>query len=186
MYNDNELVYMVKEDEEALSVMIHKYEPLFKKLAFSFAKKYNNKGIEVEDLVQQCRIAMCYALEKYDTNNETLFYSYLLVCLNRGIKNYMRTFFNTPDVYYYMENENVFYNNVTDNISSYDIVLEKDLNKTLKEFTFSLDFLDSCIFELRFNNFSYKEISKILNISTKKVDNTLLKIRKKLENFIYL
>lgn len=184
-YNDSELVYMVKESEDALSIMLKKYEPLFKKLAFSFVKNYPNKGLDVEDLVQQCRIATCYAVERYDHNNETLFYSYLLVCLKRAIKNYSRAIIKNPDVYYYMEDESTFSNSVTAKEDIYDRVLENDLSIFLKKFTLGLKFMEGCIFELRFNNFSYKEISKLLEIDVKKVDNVLLKIRKKLEKFLY-
>ena len=48
-YNDYELVYMIKENEEALEYLLKKYEPLFKKLAFSFAFKYKNPIGEYKD-----------------------------------------------------------------------------------------------------------------------------------------
>ena len=184
-YNDSELVYMVKENEDALSIMLKKYEPLFKKLAFSFVKNHPNKGLDVEDLVQQCRITMCSAIERYDHNNQTIFYSYLIVCLKRAIKNYARTIINHPDIYYYMEDENRFSNSISTNEDIYNDMIGKDLSKFIKEFTLDLNFMDACIFELRFNNFSYKEISELLEIDRKRVDNALLKIRKKLEKFLY-
>lgn len=184
-YSDYELIYMVKESEDALTLMMKKYEPLFKKLSFSFAKKYKHKGIDPEDLVQQCRIALCYALERYDIDNETKFYSYLLVCIRRAINNYTRSVINHPDIYYYMENEYEFYSSISDNIDIYDSILEDDITKFFRNFILGLDFMDACIFELRFNNFSYKEIAKLLEISVKRVDNVLLKIRKKFEKLLY-
>src|SRR5574344_1311019 len=101
-YSDYELVYMIRENEDALSLMVKKYEPLFKKLAYSFVLKYPNKGLDAEDLVQQCRISMCYALVRFDSNNDIMFYSFLLVCLRRAINNYARVYLSRPDVYYYM------------------------------------------------------------------------------------
>ena len=87
-YNDYELVYMVKENEEALECLLKKYEPLFKKLALSFVYKYRNRGLEVEDLMQYCRIIICKTIDKYNPNNDVMFYSYLIVCLKKGIINY--------------------------------------------------------------------------------------------------
>ena len=45
----------------------------------------------------------------------------------------------------------------------------------------SFKFLDSNIFELRYNGFSYKEISQLLDISFSCVDSRLCKIRKSLQ-----
>lgn len=182
-YNDDEIIYLIKEDEEALSLMIRKYEPLFKKLAFSFVKKYSYKGLDIDDLVQQCRIAMCYALESYNPSNETKFYSFLLVCLRRAINNYSRSYLKNPNVYS-LDEEELY---LTESLSVDSLtkkVIENDTLRLIKKFSLSLNFFDACVFELRFNNFTYKEIAVLLDTNVKKVDNTLLKIRKKLEFFL--
>lgn len=180
-YTDNELIYMIKEDERALSILIEKYEPLYRNLSFSFLQKNYNIGIDIEDLIQQCRITTCYALDSFDCNNNTKFFSYLIICLKRAINNYARV---------YIKNINVSYYNYEylDRLSSgedvFESVLENDIVKSIRNFSFSLKFLDSCILELRMNNFSYKEIAKLLDINPKKVDNSLLKTRKKMEKFL--
>ena len=115
-YNDNELIYMIKEDEEALNFLIEKYEPLFRSLSYSFAKKYSYRGIEVEDLVQQCRITLCKVVDRYDYNREVLFYSYLLVCLKGAILKYCRKYHVKTDNFNYME------------------VLKKDINELQLKF----------------------------------------------------
>ena len=40
------------------------------------------------------------------------------------------------------------------------------------------------VFELKLNGFNYKEISEILEIDNKKIDNTLQRIRNKMRKFI--
>ena len=107
-YNDNELIYMIKEDEEALNFLIEKYEPLFRSLSYSFAKKYSYRGIEVEDLVQQCRITLCKVVDRYDYNREVLFYSYLLVCLKGAILKYCRKYNVKTDNFNYMDIDNYY------------------------------------------------------------------------------
>lgn len=178
IYTDYELIYMVKENEEALSLIIKKYEPLFRKLSFSFVKKYQYKGLDVEDLIQQCRIAMCYAVDKFDDKNKVLFYSYLMVCLKRAIKNYARKYINSPDIYY-LDNEFELNEFASNNIS--EIITEKEFFEILNQFCLDLSFQDACIFKLKLGNFSYNEIAVLLDINRKRVDNVLLKIRKKLE-----
>lgn len=184
-YNDSELIYMIKEDERALSTLIEKYEPLYKKLSFSFLQKNNNLGIDIEDLIQQCRITTCYALERYSFDNDTKFFSYLVVCLKRAINNYAKAFRKNLNISYYSYE---YLDKLSNSEDVFNTVFEHDILKSIKDFSLNLKFLDSCIFELRINNFKYKEIAKLLDISTKKVDNSLLRTRKKLEkvlNFVY-
>lgn len=183
-YSDYELVYMVKESEDALVYMVKKYEPLFRKLAFSFVRKFPNKGLDVEDIIQQCRISLCNALDKFNEKNEVLFYSYLLVCLKRAVFNFSRSYINKPSVFYYMEMEN--YEVLSEFVDEYNVesvVLDNDFYFELIAFKHTLIFDYSCVFELRYNNFSYKEIAELLNINVKRVDNILVNVRKKLEKY---
>lgn len=183
-YNDYELVYMIKEDEDALFWLLKKYEPLFNKLAYSFAKKYRNKGVDFEDVVQQCRITLCYVIDKYNYDRDVLFYSYLLVCLRRAISNYARGYTNKPDCYNYMEIEN--YENMDEFVDGADVCadyVDYEFELSVIEFKNSLDPLDAQVFELRYNNFSYGDIASLLGINKKRVDNTLLKVRKKMEKY---
>ena len=180
-YDDYELVYMIREDEEMLSYMLKKYEPLFRKLAYSFVKSNPRKGLDVEDLVQQCRITTCYAIDRYNESNDILFYSYLLVCLKRGILNFSRKYLSKPDSYSYMEFEN--YENSSefiDNFDTFEVVGDDLFQSEIIDFKHSLKDLDAAIFELRYNGFSYKEIATLLDINLKKVGNSLLQIRKKI------
>lgn len=182
-YNDYELMYMVKENEEALECVLRKYEPLFRKLAYSFAFKYKKIGLDVEDIIQQCRIIFCKAVDLYDQNNDVLFYTFLLLCLKRGIISYVKRCSSESDINY-MDYEK--YDNLDYFASSYDAYenyIDYEDQYSIIEFKNSLKFLDAQIFELRYNGFSYKDIASLLEIEEKKVDNILFKIRKKLEKY---
>ena len=184
-YNDYELVYMVKEDEEALNYMIKKYEPLFRSFAYSFVKKHKYKGLDPEDIVQHLRITLCYAIDRYDSQRDVLFYSFLLTCLKRSVANFTRKQLNKPDCYNYMDLDN--YDNLEEFKSSfdmYDYYIDSEYEKEIINFKNSLSTLDAQIFELRYNGFSYGDIASLLEINEKKVDNQLLKIRKKLEKYL--
>ena len=118
-YNDYELIYMINEDEDAFSFLLDKYEPLFKKIAYSSVKRCASKGIDVDDLIQQCRITLCYVVDKYDYNRDVLFYTYLLVCLNRAIFNLSRKSVKQPECCYYMDFDN--YENICEFVSDVNI-----------------------------------------------------------------
>ena len=183
-YNDYELIYMIREDEEALDFLMRKYEPLFKKLSYSFAKKYKHRGIEFEDLMQCCRITLCKVIDRYDSNREVLFYSYLLLCLKSSMVNFCRSNFNKCDCFNYIELDN--YDNLPEFVSDvnlYEDYGDYEFEEKIINFKNSLKFLDAQVFELRYNGFSYRAIADLLEISKKKVDNILVKIRKNMEKY---
>ena len=183
-YNDFELVYMVGESEEALSLLMNKYEPLFRKMANSFVYKYPLKGLNVEDIVQQCRIILCKAVDTFSDSNDVIFYTYLLACLKWGLSSYCRTLIKRPDTVFYMGDEN--YENSKEFVSScnsFELCSDLEFFLDLITFKHNLSFLDSCIFELRYNGFSYRDIASLLEINVKKVDNSLFFARKKLEKY---
>ena len=184
-YNDNELIYMIKEDEEVLSIMVEKYEPLFRKMTSSFLKCNPNKGLDYDDLMQQCRIILCSAVDRYNVNNETIFYTFLLACLKRGLYNYIRKDVKKPEIVSYMDEKyESYYNNEKSDFNVENMLIDKENNELIKNFSYSLEDIDHQIFELRLNNFSYQEISTLLDINQKKVDNSLVKTRKKLEKYL--
>ena len=177
-YSDYELIYMIKEDEETFGYLVSKYEPLFKKLTYSFYCSNKHKGIDQEELLQVCRLVLYEISKKYDQDKDILFYSYLLFCLKRALSQYVKKNSKALDCYNYMDYNN--YENLC--ITTTDYGYYEDI----MEFKNNLDYPDSCVFELKINGFSYKEISILLDVSIKKVDNILVKIRKKIEkNFLF-
>ena len=180
-YNDYSLVYMVKEDEEVLEYMLKKYEPLFRKLAYSFILRYKNKGLDVQDIIQQCRIIFCYVVDRYNPDNEVLFFTFLLFCLKREIQKYINRNYKHDELNY-MDIEE--YENLDSFISPYDTYEDYtnyEMQNQIIIFKNDLSYSDARVFELRYNGFSYKDIASLLDIDVKKVDNILIKIRKKLE-----
>ena len=183
-YNDYELIYMIKEDEEALEVLIKKYEPLFLKLSYSFFRKYKNCDLDKDDIMQYLKITLCRAVDKYDPGEDILFYTYLLACLRKVLYSLSRRQQAMPECFNYMMIEN--YENLDEFVSDSfvgDDYSDYEFNSSVVQFKHSLPPLEAQVFELRYNGFSYKEIASLLEINTKKVDNVLIKIRKNLENY---
>lgn len=187
--NDYDLIYKIKEndDENAFYDLVKKYEPII----ISCAKKYYVRncfyGVDLNDFIQEGRIAVFKALKSFDSEGGALFYTYVSLCIDRSMITYCRRL-NTmknftlnscadDDAYLFVGDmkyePGLYFDNVID-------------EKLLIEYKNSLDFLDSNIFELRYNGFSYIEISRLLAVSTTtvarhicKIKNTLQKIKDK-------
>lgn len=179
--NDYELIYLIKEkDDEALDLMFKKYEPLIKKIASHYFYLFNNR-VTMDEIIEEGRIGLYHALKTYDSNYEIIFYTYALSCIKNTILKLYR-FYNTKmrinDTLELKE----------DLIIDYDeplkLTLKEELVKLFINFKTTLKFEDANIFELKINNFSYKEISWLLEIKEKTIDNRMFKIRNKLKKYI--
>ena len=68
-YNDYELIYYIKDgNEAALDFMIKKYEPLIKKLTTSFIR-FSDKR---DDLIQEGYLILMECIDKYNDNYHSL------------------------------------------------------------------------------------------------------------------
>lgn len=182
--NDYELIYHIREnnDEECINVLVKKYEPLIAKCANKYYVKAKFQGAELSDLVQEGRIAVIKALNSYNSNNNSLFYTYVTVCVNRHLITYCRNLssgkhnalnYNVGDECFGILGDLTY-----EPFSCLEVSCDEEI---IKKKMYSLDFIDSNIFELRYNGFSYKEIGELLGISNSIVSRRLCKIRKTLQ-----
>lgn len=183
--NDYELIYRIREndDEFALNDLIKKYEPII----ISCAKRYYLKnvcyGVDLNDFIQEGRIAVVKALDSYNSDGSALFYTYVSLCINRRMITYCR-YLNTSK-------NNMLNDCMSDEVFGFIGDGKFDPNNYLKEmyndrviidYMNSLDFLDGNIFELRYNGFSYAEIGSLLDISSTTVARRLCKIKRSLHD----
>lgn len=187
-YNDYELIYLIKEEnEEAILIMMDKYEPLIRSIASYYAINYKRYKVEYDDLVQEGRIGLLQAIKNFDDKKEVLFYTFALLCIKCKMLNYLRSSQSIKN--YPLLSSCSLDDKVIDTLSDKrsnidDIIGEKEIEEKIINFKNSLDFDDSLIFELKFNGFSYKDISVFLDINIKRVDNRLLFIREKLKKYL--
>lgn len=184
--NDNELIYMIRENnEEAWDLMMKKYEPLLNKLAFYYEKTYKkHETTDIEDLLQELKITFFKSVNCYKSEYDVKFFTYLFSAL----KNTCQTFY-TKASYKNQSNELL-----TEDILKYETTQIKDemflsiydnqLNTKLQDFNLELDSFDSCVFLLKLASFTYEEIAILLNTNKKKVDNSIYKTRRKLKQYL--
>ena len=178
--NDYELMYMIREnDDVSLDIMLKKYSPVIKKIAvkyYDFAKK---RGSELEDLIQEGMIALNRGIVSYNENSGVLFYTYACLCIERHIITYCRNIDSYRHASLnYSISDDVLSSVKDENVISYDNLIEKCSGNKFVYYKNLLDFKCSTVFELRYNGFSYKEISELLDIPVSTVDGRLCKVRK--------
>lgn len=186
--NDYELIYLIKEDDEqALNTMFKKYEPLIKRIANHYLKTFKDFNIDFEDLVQEGRIGLYRAIKSFKAEKDILFYTFAFICIKSQILSVYRKSLRdkAKSLTLATLQDDLSFFEQTGFIDSPDMLIEENsLTEKIIDFKNNLDTEDSCIFELRYNSFNYKEISQLLDINIKTVDNKLVKIKKKLRKFL--
>ena len=99
-YNDYELISMVKEnDENSYDILYQKYLPIIKKIASNYYFKYSNYGYDYEDFLQESHLAFQRALRYFDESRNSLFYTFVTVCLNRRLLSFSQRIVLKSDQY---------------------------------------------------------------------------------------
>lgn len=190
-YNDNELIYMVRENDESSSdILLNKYMPIILSLSKKFYNDYSRYGYDFEDFYQEALSAFYRAIGKYDSSKEVLFYSFVVLCIKRSLSSFSKK------IYTHI-NKSLDINNL--DISDYEYCIEDDkanprirdsyngLQDIIREVIFSLPMESGAILELKINGFTYKEIGILLDIPTSSVEFKIRRarnmLRKKVKNY---
>lgn len=176
--NDYEMMYLVRDNnDDAVNILLEKYKPIICKKALNYYSRVKHCGVDLQDFIQEGMIAFNRALNSYDENENVLLYTYIIVCLDRHLSTYCRNVCSTKHslLNFSVRDEDYFLNVSTDDKSWIGNNLV--LGDTFIKIKNSFEFLDSNIFELRYNGFSYKEICTLLDISYGMLESRLSKIR---------
>lgn len=180
-FNDYELLYLIKEDnEEALKILYEKYDKLIWQIIHKYESLIKLFKADEEDVYCIALINFNYAIEKYNDNKDANFKTYLGVVIKRAVLKYI-----------FRNNKNKIKEDyILDLGSSFDIIdehLEPSKELEIKEI---LDWFNKCeifsskekdILKYIIEGYNYQDIIKILNINSKQLYNTLGRIRKKIK-----
>ena len=169
---------LLSEEVEVAEDFVSGYEGMVKRIVADSVREIGDFTLSFDDLYQEGMIALYHATKKYkDTGNATFMtYAYKAV-KNRVIK----------EVKHY----STIY---TNECYSYDVDPRKyeklftsddefDYSPLINEFINRLNKNDQMIFKLYLQGRSYAEIAVMTNTSSKKIDNRLCLIRKKLNDY---
>ena len=192
-YNDYELIYMVREnDDNSKSIMMNKYTPIIKKIASDYYQKYSNFGYEYADFLQEAQYSFYQALSTYNEEKNSLFYTYVVMFIKRKLSSFSRKISGKRVSSFYRDCvsfDNDDYEDIQSNIEY--IYHNLNIQDIVHDVILSSSFLSGVILELRYNNFTFREIATLLDIplttteylGRKAKEQLELSIKKNYDNF---
>lgn len=179
--SDNQLVLLLqKGDERAFEEITIRYVKLIYQIAYDF----NIDGYEHDDLVQEGLLAFLIAGKNFDEQNGASFKNYAVMCTKNRFKdiakkgNAKRT---VPKSQIITLDEMGDRHDEEQNVE--DFVIERDYLKNLMLHLRSLlSYEERTVFDMYLKGYSYDEIADTMQMSTKKIDNTLQKVKRKLRD----
>lgn len=194
--DDGELLYMISDNnEEANEAIYKKYEPVISYYAKKYSSYTDGKGIDFNDLYQEGLIGLMQAIDKFKEQKDIKFSTFAFLCIKRKIISLVRdvnrkkhsALNDSYSIDYKQEDDTRSFDNIL--ATSYggieDLLVNKEdndyLNKRVNE---ELSDFEKTVYDLRLNNFSYEEISHILNKTQKSIDGALARIKVKIKNIL--
>ena len=191
-FNDYELLSYIREgNEEANNILIKKYEPLINKIATKMLSYCKNNGLDKSDLIQEGMIGLNHAIDRYQEQENILFYTYAKTCIERKIisvvisSNRNKNKILNESISYDDEEHLLlkFIKDSNPNPEETVIGIEKEKN-LLSKIEDNLTDLEQQVFELLISGFKYKEIAEILEKDEKSIDNAIQRLKAKIKKII--
>ncbi len=195
--NDYELVtYALSENmEDAMNLIYYKYQPIIVAYSKKMLPVCSNGGVDLNDLIQEGRLGLSNAINKFRESKDITFYTFACTCIKRRI---ISLAVSTNRLKHKPLNDSLPLITTSD---SDDIeldylmsdmtnepeskILEEENNNYLKESIKSkLTVFEQDVFDLKIQHFNYEEISLILNKNKKSIDNALQRIKNKVKDIL--
>ena len=182
-YNDYHLVQLAQEgNEDAIKIIYDKYKPIIIKKSKTAFASVKHHGIDVNDIIQECYIALDDAINKYNQNDSAMFYTFALLCIERRIGGYLRRIKryknkilnDAVSIDDNIQNEISYNNDILD-----DIVHENENSNLINMIENELTSFEKSVFELKLKGLEFVEISKILHKDLKSIYNAFNRIKAK-------
>lgn len=188
---DEQLIHRLRAGEKEITdYIMDKYKFLVKKKA----KAMFLLGGENDDLIQEGMIGLFKAVQDYDEAQGTSFYSFADLCISRQMYTAIEASKRQKHIplnsyiSLYDEGED---QPLIESIQSIrdrnpeEMFLDKEYTEMIKaELEKNLSDLESRVFYLHMQGIDYQTIAKLLDKSSKSVDNALQRIKNKIEKII--
>lgn len=177
--SDLELMLRLRKGEvDIVEYLLNKYKPLVKKQA----RTMYLIGGETDDLIQEGMIGLFKAIQKYDPKEESSFFSFAELCITRqmytAIQASNRMKHAPLNTYVSLEQEEPLLLEANPE----DLLIDQEnLEDCYGQIDRCLSSLEKLVLELYLEGKSYGQIAKIIGKNEKAVDNSIQRIKKKLE-----
>lgn len=196
-YPDNELVDLLCENnEDARDILYEKYSYIVDIIYNKYRKSAYYLSVDLNELRQEALLGFSDALANYNQDNEASLKTFISIVVERRVQNYVRKADTKKnkilksayslDAPIGDEDETPLVEIIGNDSQDPQKTIEEVENiKNLKR---QIDELlspgEKQVYELLINDFSYDDISKILNINIKSVYNTAGRLRNKIKNIL--
>ena len=174
-------------DEEAFRILLENHRKMIYSLIYSSSLEMGDYAIDIEEVFQEASLILYQAVFSFEEDKKVKFTSYAYLVLKNRIRNVFRSFYNIYKEETYSidshEHQDYFLSlAIKEDPIGYH--KEQEFRQKLNHFMNALPVQDRQILEMRGDKLSYKEISKQLHISTKKIDNRLRVLRKRMGTYL--
>ena len=192
-FQDNELINLVNEkNEDASNILYDKYNYIVDIIVNKYKKGAYYLSIDLNELKQEAMVGFSDALVCYNQENDTSLKTFITLCVERRVRNYIKTNDTTKSKIlkeaYSLDTpvcEGVTLGEALPSSTSSPedkMVEEESIKELKKKIDKTLSPFEKDVLELLINDFTEKDIATILNINIKQVYNCVSKIRLKLKN----
>ena len=159
-------------DETALSAIFERFEPYIR----FYSAQYKCSGVDFDDLVQEGGIGLVSAVRFFKSDAGAAFKTFACLCIRRQILSAMRKA-SKKDII-----SLDYLSNLNSNVENpEDVVIMRERISSVKDaLLMRFTPFERKLFLLYIEGFSYKSIAKELKVCTKKVDNSLQSIKRRL------
>ncbi len=190
--NDYELIMLYREDDEqAKNILYLKYKYIINLMIKKYNKYLIAANVDYQEVYSDCSVAFSDALKSYQEDKDASLPTFITLCIERKMHTIIRKFSREK---YKIDKESYSLDFLYDNNQNLADFIIDDAHEPLKNMTDYEKYkglLDSIkeklskkeydVFLLMAKNLNYLEISNILNMTPKQVDNTMQRIKSKIK-----
>ncbi len=196
-YSEEELVLQAQQgNNDSLEKILQSYRGFIRYVC----QRYFLKDGDEQDLLQEASIGLLEAIRAYNYSSEVKFRNFAFICIKRELDSVIsrsnrkkrQILNNAIPIYAYVEEENNRYGSEyysgenfmkCDDDTPEDAIIAREELQELRTFlNKELTSLEQKVLVLRIEGCSYREITDILEIRAKAVDNAIQRIRRKVLN----
>lgn len=189
-YPDNELYYLLNDNNEiAQDILYEKYKFIIDSILNKYRRVFLAYNIDFDEVRQEANLAFSYAIYNYDEKKEASLNTFITLCVERRVRTVIKKYETTKSKVISdtisLNNKEIDLENILGDetyeplkkISNIDML--KYINNEVKKLLSSSELE---VYNLLIQGMDYHEIATNLNKTSKQVDNTIQRIRKKLQN----
>ncbi len=195
--NDSELIMLYREDDEnAKNILYLKYKFIIDILIRKYSAWLNNLKIDYQEIYSESTVGFSDALKNYQDDKEASLPTFITLCVERRITGVIRKYSREKykglqETYsldfFYDESQNRLMDIISDesiNDPLKNIIDDEGCEELIAKIKSCLTVKENDVFVLMIRGFNYLEIAKILNNTSKQVDNTMQRIKSKIKKIL--